>query len=381
MAGPQAEARLLSWDDGTRPLAVAVSGTSLYGVLPGQKKAPLATASLPLNTWVHVAVSVAGDGRLFFYVNGLAKAAGKLSGPIPGPAGDIAVGASPEGKYGFSGEMDEVGITTVGRSPAWIRASALSQGPESPLLSFGEEEKSTGSAESLTVHLLMVTARAITLDGWIIIGMLVVMMAVTWVCFCNKLFDLRRLNKGNGLFSELFSRSRDLLALDGDLKGEIGRCSLARIYRAGVRELTWKSESLGEALSREKNAALLLQSMGAVRTALDEAVLKESKANSSGLLLFTLSISGGPFMGLFGTVWGVINTFAGVAEAGEANLAAIAPGVASALSCTLMGLMLAIPALFHYNYLASLARAINGDMNVFAGRFASRIEAEYAGRM
>ena len=57
-------------------------------------------------------------------------------------------------------------------------------------------------------------------------------------------------------------------------------------------------------------------------------------------------------MGLFGTVWGVINTFAGVAEAGEANLAAIAPGVASALACTLMGLMLAIPALFQYSYLS-----------------------------
>ena len=79
--------------------------------------------------------------------------------------------------------------------------------------------------------------------------------------------------------------------------------------------------------------------------ALDKAALQESKRNAAGLLLFTLSISGGPFMGLFGTVWGVINTFAGVAEAGEANLAAIAPGVASALACTLMGLTLAIPAL------------------------------------
>ena len=82
-------------------------------------------------------------------------------------------------------------------------------------------------------------------------------------------------------------------------------------------------------------------------------------------------------MGLFGTVWGVINTFAGVAEAGEANLAAIAPGVASALACTLMGLTLAIPALFQYSYLAGEIKNLSADMNVFMGELTTRVEEEY----
>jgi biopolymer transport protein ExbB len=85
-------------------------------------------------------------------------------------------------------------------------------------------------------------------------------------------------------------------------------------------------------------------------------------------------------MGLFGTVWGVINTFAGVAEAGEANLAAIAPGVASALACTLMGLMLAIPALFQYSYLSAEIKSVTADMNVFMDELTNRVEEEYGGK-
>jgi biopolymer transport protein ExbB len=150
--------------------------------------------------------------------------------------------------------------------------------------------------------------------------------------------------------------------------------SMFRVYEAGQEELERRLGKMKEA------TRLPGQAMTAFKAALDKASLQESKRNTSGLLLFTLSISGGPFMGLFGTVWGVINTFAGVAEAGEANLAAIAPGVASALSCTLMGLMLAIPALFQYSYLSSEIKNITADMNVFMDEFTNRVEEEYGDR-
>ena len=84
----------------------------------------------------------------------------------------------------------------------------------------------------------------------------------------------------------------------------------------------------------------------------------ESRQMGAGLVVLTLGISGGPFLGLFGTVWGVMNTFAGMAEAGQANLAAIAPGVASALACTLCGLLVAIPALFSYSFLTQRIKDI-----------------------
>jgi biopolymer transport protein ExbB len=133
-------------------------------------------------------------------------------------------------------------------------------------------------------------------------------------------------------------------------------------------------------MKETKATCLPGQAITAFKASLDKAALQESKRNASGLLLFTLSISGGPFMGLFGTVWGVINTFAGVAEAGEANLAAIAPGVASALACTLMGLMLAIPALFQYSYLSSEIKGITADMNLFMDEFTNRVEEEHGVR-
>jgi biopolymer transport protein ExbB len=90
-----------------------------------------------------------------------------------------------------------------------------------------------------------------------------------------------------------------------------------------------------------------------------------------------MSITGGPFLGLLGTVWGVMNTFAGMAEAGEANLMAIAPGVASALACTLAGLVVAIPALFSYNYLTSQIKNLNADMAVFLDQFSLKLEGTY----
>lgn len=87
-----------------------------------------------------------------------------------------------------------------------------------------------------------------------------------------------------------------------------------------------------------------------------------------------MAISGGPFLGLLGTVWGVMNTFAAMAAAGEANIMAIAPGVASALSTTVMGLIVAIPALFGYNFLTSRIKEITADLAIFIDEFALKVE-------
>ena len=364
MSRSQTDGRLFSWEDGKQSMVIAVEGTKLSCAISG--RAASMPVDLPLSRWVHVAVTGDPGKSLSVYIDGRERSTQKL-GAIPEPTADIALGASLQEKHGFAGDVDEIGISGLARIPAWIRAAALGQGPETPLLSYQEEEASSGGGESLTIHLLVVTARAITLDGWLIIGCIVVMIAITWILFFNKFMTLRRIKKGNALFSESFSGALDIHAIKEDFEDS----SLNRIYRAGIEEL---DRRLGY------ETTLHARSITAFRSALDKAVLKESKANTAGLLLFTLSISGGPFMGLFGTVWGVINTFAGVAEAGEANLAAIAPGVASALSCTLMGLMLAIPALFQYSYLSGEIKNISADTNVFIDEFTNRMEEEYGGK-
>jgi len=371
----QQDSRLFSWDDGKQALVIAVDGTKLSAsASDGKKKSATGTTDLPLAKWVHVAVTWEPGKELVIYTDGRLKVQEKLPS-MPEPSADVSIGASLSGKNGFAGDLDEVGLAGVARSPAWVYAAAMAEGPDTPLLTYQDEEGSSGGGESLTIHLLVVTAKAITLDGWLIIGAIIIMIATTWILFFNKFVTLRKLKKDNAAFSQFFTEMDGVGAVNGE-EERFPDSSLARVYASGLDELGRRIKKMEDA----KATCLPGQAITAFKAALDKASLQESKRNAAGLLMFTLSISGGPFMGLFGTVWGVINTFAGVAEAGEANLAAIAPGVASALACTLMGLMLAIPALFQYSYLSAEIKNVTADMNVFMDEFTNRVEEEYGGK-
>jgi biopolymer transport protein ExbB len=96
------------------------------------------------------------------------------------------------------------------------------------------------------------------------------------------------------------------------------------------------------------------------------------------MVLLTIAISGGPFLGLLGTVVGVMITFAAIAASGDVNVNAIAPGIAAALAATVAGLAVAIPALFGYNWLNTSIKEINADMRVFVDEFVTRIAEHYA---
>jgi biopolymer transport protein ExbB len=96
------------------------------------------------------------------------------------------------------------------------------------------------------------------------------------------------------------------------------------------------------------------------------------------MVLLTIAISGGPFLGLLGTVVGVMITFAAIAATGDVNINAIAPGTAAALVATVAGLAVAIPCLFGYNYLNSRVKEITADMRVFVDEFVTRIAETYS---
>ncbi|MDA8086573.1 MAG: MotA/TolQ/ExbB proton channel family protein, partial [Nitrospiraceae bacterium] len=110
------------------------------------------------------------------------------------------------------------------------------------------------------------------------------------------------------------------------------------------------------------------------RAALDRANSEEARKMNAWMIVLTLGISGGPFWGLLGTVWGVMNTFASLAASGEANLTAIAPGVASALACTMAGLLVAIPSLFAASYITGWIKDLSADANVFLDEFILKLE-------
>ena len=107
-------------------------------------------------------------------------------------------------------------------------------------------------------------------------------------------------------------------------------------------------------------------------------MMRENQRFNSGIVLLTIAISGGPFLGLLGTVVGVMITFAAIAAAGEVNVNSIAPGIAAALVATVAGLAVAIPALFGYNWLASQIKNLSGNTAVFVDEFVAKSAEMYA---
>ncbi|NWG38860.1 MAG: MotA/TolQ/ExbB proton channel family protein, partial [Hydrogenophilaceae bacterium] len=118
--------------------------------------------------------------------------------------------------------------------------------------------------------------------------------------------------------------------------------------------------------------------LNAIRATLDGTLVRENQKLNNLMVLLTIAISGGPFLGLLGTVVGVMITFAAIAATGDVNVAAIAPGIAAALVATVAGLAVAIPSLFGYNYLGSRIKTIGADMHVFVDEYIAKIAETYS---
>jgi len=149
---------------------------------------------------------------------------------------------------------------------------------------------------------------------------------------------------------------------------------LYRIYHIGVEELRHRMDKDKEAGSKK---ALSARSIQAIRASLDGGMVRETQRLNDKMVLLTIAISGGPFLGLLGTVVGVMITFAAVAQAGDVNVNAIAPGIAAALLATVAGLAVAIPSLFGYNYLLTRIKNATTDTHVFIDEFVTKLAEFY----
>jgi biopolymer transport protein ExbB len=113
---------------------------------------------------------------------------------------------------------------------------------------------------------------------------------------------------------------------------------------------------------------------------LDSGFVQETQRINKMMVMLTIAISGGPFLGLLGTVVGVMITFAAIAASGDVNVNAIAPGIAAALVATVAGLGVAIPALFAYNYLITRIKDATNEMQVFVDELITRMAESYHAR-
>jgi biopolymer transport protein ExbB/TolQ len=236
-----------------------------------------------------------------------------------------------------------------------------------------------------------------TTEGKITVIVLLVLSLFSWTIIITKFRQLMIARRATKKFLTAYASTRD--PLDIMRKGqEYDGAPAYQLYIRGADELAYQlknnpvqvqpgvpaSQSTGEGntdqLAHSVTTKITLASFDAVRVVLEEAAGGEAMALEKGMIVLSTAVAGGPFIGLLGTVWGVMSTFAGIAESQAATLTAMAPGVAAALVATVTGLLVAIPAMFAYNFMVTTIRAITQELDGFASRYANHIEHVYVDR-
>jgi biopolymer transport protein ExbB/TolQ len=211
-----------------------------------------------------------------------------------------------------------------------------------------------------------------TPEGKAIIVLLILFSILAWSVMTSKAIQMRRARKLNQYFTAEFKAQRSVLAMF-DRRIQAEGCPLFAVYQAGSLEL----DARLRAPDGGRRRYISLKGIEHVKRLIENAVAQESLKLESGLILLAIAVSGAPFLGLLGTVWGVMSTFGHVAQQGSATMAAMAPGVSAALITTVAGLLVAIPSMFGYNWLVHTLRVLTVELDNFAQELVSKMETEY----
>jgi biopolymer transport protein ExbB len=211
---------------------------------------------------------------------------------------------------------------------------------------------------------------------------------VGWGVALSKFFYLNRIKKASTAFRKQWEQiSSDLTALDHSddqaIKSMGGNASagaqklmrespLFHIYHLGSQEISHRILN-----AKDGFKGLSERSIQAIRVTLDGGLFREVQRLNRNIVFLTIGIAGGPYLGLLGTVIGVMITFAVIARSGEVEINSIAPGIAGALLATVAGLAVAIPALFAYSYLSARIKDSVGEMHNFIEEFLAKIAEFY----
>lgn len=197
---------------------------------------------------------------------------------------------------------------------------------------------------------------------------------VAWTIMLGKVAELRRLQELNRAFETKVSEQRSLLDLPEAFRAP-SEIPFGVLFKEAV-DGYWRGARVDQQAPSVVGKSKGIQLM---ENALQRGVARETLRYESSLVFLATIVSGAPFMGLLGTVWGVMNAFAAVAAADSVTLKMLAPGVAGALITTIAGLLVAIPAAFGYNYLLSTTRLLIAELESYASQLADRIEIEARG--
>ncbi len=205
--------------------------------------------------------------------------------------------------------------------------------------------------------------------GKVVIFILVLCSIVAWTVMLGKYLDLSKLRSQNQRYERLLTKESHLIKLEAERPGKG-----SGPYYNIVREALEAFHRYGSADYADTHRATLR--MGHVENALQRSVAEQIIRYESKMVVLGSIVTGAPFLGLLGTVWGVMDAFGSMAGVGSASLQNLAPGVSGALLTTVAGLVVAIPSVFGYNYLLQQTKIAVVELENFASTASDRIELE-----
>ncbi|MDQ6968042.1 MAG: protein TolQ [Mariprofundaceae bacterium] len=219
-------------------------------------------------------------------------------------------------------------------------------------------------AEQLSVWALILGA------GIVVKGVLILLLLLSifsWGIIFNKARIYRKTRKESASFSDAFWSGSDMDSILASIPSRYSHNPLANIFQAGYREyIRQRGDAKQETTSNKITAG---HGLDGIRRSLDAALSREMESLSRHLAFLATVGSTSPFIGLFGTVWGILTAFQGIAMSQNTSLTAVAPGIAEALVATAFGLVAAIPAVVAYNKFTSDLKRQAAGMEQFASEF------------
>ncbi len=200
--------------------------------------------------------------------------------------------------------------------------------------------------------------------AWFVAGLLLTMSVVSWTIMITKFFHFRRVNADTDEFLDVFRHSQRFSEVAAETERLVAS-PLVGLFRAGYVEIDSQVKAINRESASGAEKSYKIKSLVTLERSLRRAVNVEINQLTRGTGFLATTAAAGPFIGLFGTVWGIMVAFQNIGASGSTSLVAVAPGIAEALINTALGLGAAIPALIGYNYFAHRLRQARSDLSDF----------------
>ncbi len=206
---------------------------------------------------------------------------------------------------------------------------------------------------------------------WVVKCVLLILVGfsfISWALIFSKFFAMRDAKRQNHFFNELFWHSASLSSAHTQIK-RLTASPLASLFKVGYAEL-------GKVMRLASERSIPPGVMGNLQRSLAREESAEMTRLARGVTFLATCANTAPFIGLFGTVWGIMDSFRNIGTVGQANLATVAPGIAEALVATAMGLFAAIPAVVFYNHFSRRIQVLEAEMESFGRDFLNLVERD-----